>query len=175
MYSYNLRYNTYNTYNKYRFLLGGQAITYFSCTQSTCRNKVLHTSSWVQHVSHDFLTRKLRNYGLDAQTVRRIENYLKNRFQMVVITGTGSSWRPVASSVPHRSILGPVLFNLWLGWRNRNASSANLLMIQNGRSGWCPGELCCHSVGSRQAGELGREKPLEIQQRQAQGPSPGEQ
>lgn len=62
--------------------------------------------------SHDFLTGKLSNYGLDEPTVRWIENHLNNRFQMVVITGTGSSRRPVAGSVPHRSILGPVLFNL---------------------------------------------------------------
>lgn len=108
MYSYNLRYNTYNTYNKYRFLLGGQAITYFSCTQSTCRNKVLHTSSWVQHVSHDFLTRKLRNYGLDAQTVRRIENYLG-----ILFSQTAHVQSPFCQTRPQRLALPSWSTRMW--------------------------------------------------------------
>ena len=65
-------------------------------------------------VPHHRLLMKLYMYGITGKTYRWIEDFLGNRTQEVVVNGSKSECGMVKSGVPHSTVLGPLLFLIYI-------------------------------------------------------------
>jgi len=66
-------------------------------------------------LSHIYgLISKLKSYGINGNLLTWIQNFLIGRQQCVVLNGSCSRWVNVTNGVPQGSVLGPLLFILYV-------------------------------------------------------------
>jgi len=65
-------------------------------------------------LDHDILLKKLKYYGINGNSLSLMKDYLSNRFQYVEIDDTRSDYLPIITGVPQGSILGPILFIIYI-------------------------------------------------------------
>ena len=112
------------TSNQYGFLKGksteGATLKLVEYLHETLNSRLISINVFIDFkkafdtLNHGILARKLEAYGIRGPPLRLIVNYLQNRTQYVKINGTFSNVGHLTLGIPQGSVLGPLLFLIYI-------------------------------------------------------------
>ena len=82
-------------------------------------------------VNFEILLKKMENYGFQGKANKWFENYLTNRKQYVYINGKKSEEKKITCGVPQGSVLGPILFLIFINDLPRATNFFTLLFADD--------------------------------------------
>ena len=84
-------------------------------------------------VPHKRLLNTISKYGIKGKTLNWITVFLTDRRQRVVVNESFSEWAPIVSGVPQGSVLGPILFLLYINSMTDGITSPMLLCADDAK------------------------------------------
>ena len=82
-------------------------------------------------VNHSCLLQKLHEFGLRGSLIEWFSSYLMGRYQRVTVLGETSDTLPVSSRVPQGSILGPMLYLIYVNNLPDSVLTSHVAMFAN--------------------------------------------